>query len=82
MIQRRCARRPLRLGYGEAVWRFEQGQWRLEAINGFHPLAPAQPPNRAVADKAAAKPSEKAAKKQDKKDEGRQHKGAREIPRK
>jgi serine protease Do len=47
----------------DSVWRFEQGQWRLEAIGGFRPVAPPQPANRAVADKTSEKPSERAAKK-------------------
>jgi hypothetical protein len=57
----------------DSVWRFEQGQWRLEAIGGFRPVQT----NRALAEKNGAKPTEKAAKKDE-----RQHKGARELPRK
>lgn len=72
----------------ESVWRFEQGQWRLATIGGFQPVAAPPPGNRAVAAKNAAKPSEKAAKKDDgksgksEKKEERQHKGQREVPRK
>lgn len=71
----------------ESVWRFEQGQWRLATIGGFRPVAAPQPANRAVAEKSAGKPTEKAAKKDAKpKDapakEERQHKGQREVPRK
>jgi serine protease Do len=67
----------------ESVWRFEQGQWRLATIGGFHPVEPPQPANRAVAAKSSAKPSEKAAKKDVKpeaKKEERQHKGQRALP--
>lgn len=66
----------------ESVWRFEQGQWRLATIGGFHPVPPPSPANRAVAAKSSAKPSEKAAKKENGKKEERQHKGQRELPRK
>lgn len=67
----------------ESVWRFEQGQWRLSTIGGFHPVNAPATPNRAVADKAPAKPSDKAAKrdvKPDPKKEERQHKGQRALP--
>lgn len=66
----------------ESVWRFEQGQWRLATIGGFHHVTPPSPANRAVADKNAGKPAEKAAKKDAKPKEERQHKGQREVPRK
>jgi serine protease Do len=71
----------------ESMWRFEQGQWRLATIGGFHPVNAPAPPNRAVAEKSGAKPSEKP-KPTDKptekaaKKEERQHKGQREVPRK